>query len=253
MKINLGKYNLIFKKKGNGENPEPDEHSFKNLNTIEFVSHELRGILGSTIMFVYSIRDGFYGFLNFKQRNCIEATIRNLRRLESTIKDFLDLSIIEDKKIDLVRADLIVNEDIIREVLDTFCSEIFEKRIIVKNDIPDELHIISNRNLLTTVFNNLIGNAIKYGNKNGKIIISSHIQEKFIRFSIYNDGTPLADDEGENLFKKFFRLENESNKKIKGTGLGLFIVKNIVGSLGGRVWHEPGEKGNIFIFEIKRS
>jgi signal transduction histidine kinase len=223
-----------------------------SLNTLEFVSHELKGILGSTIMCVYSIRDGFLGMLNFKQRVSIETTIRNLRRLESTIKDFLDISRIEEGKL-VIRKDMVnINYDIIKEVEDTFLAEIYENKMILENKIPENLNIKTDRNLLITVFNNLISNAIKYGEQGGHIILNAELKEKRVRFSVYNDGTVIKDNEKGNLFKKFSRLETEKNKKIKGTGLGLFIIKNIIDDLGGKIWMEAREKGNEFIFEIER-
>jgi len=141
-----------------------------SITTLEFVSHELKGILGSTIMCVYSIRDGFLGMLNFKQRATIETIIKNLRRLESTVKDFLDISRIEGGKISSKKLDVNVNIDIIREVEEAFLPEIYEKRLILENNIPDDLIIKTDRTLLLTVFNNLISNAIKYGKTEGKII-----------------------------------------------------------------------------------
>jgi hypothetical protein len=66
-----------------GDTPSRTGVNIGDINTIEFVSHELKGVLGSTILCVYSIRDGLLGMLNFKQRASIETTIRNLRRLES--------------------------------------------------------------------------------------------------------------------------------------------------------------------------
>jgi signal transduction histidine kinase len=71
-------------------------------------------------------------------------------------------------------------------------------------------------------------------------------------FTIYNDGTPIKEEDKDKLFKKFSRIETEQNKKTKGTGLGLFIVKNIIESLGGKIWMEPKEYGNEFIFELER-
>jgi hypothetical protein len=120
MKIRLGKYLLELKRSdtvcmdkpsgpGAGKSlPGADNEAantdkspaipnINDINTIEFVSHELKGVLGSTILCVYSIRDGLLGMLNFKQRASVETTIRNLRRLESTIKDFLDISRPENK------------------------------------------------------------------------------------------------------------------------------------------------------------
>lgn len=276
MKINIGKFELIFKKRkgsleeaipGNKKPVDDTDSGIKTKNlknvaistkgpidtitTLEFVSHELKGILGSTIICVYSIRDGFLGMLNFKQRATIETIIRNLRRLESTIKDFLDISKIEGGKISVNKTQVNINSDIIKEVEDSLLSEIYEKRIILENNIPDGLIINTDRTLLHTIFNNLIGNAIKYGKAGGRIIINLKKRKKAYCFSVYNDGEPLTKEQKDKLFKKFSRIETEANKKIKGTGLGLFIVKNIVKNLGGDIWVETSENGNKFLFEIE--
>ncbi|MBA2124603.1 hypothetical protein B9J78_06715 [bacterium Unc6] len=65
------------------------------LDVLGFVSHELKGILGSAIMCVHSVRDGFLGMMNFKQRKALDSAVRNLERLEFTVKNYLDLSRIE--------------------------------------------------------------------------------------------------------------------------------------------------------------
>jgi K+-sensing histidine kinase KdpD len=157
MKINLGRYQLEFKRKEseNGSLNEAVEDEADGLNTLEFVSHELKGILGSTIMCVYSIRDGFLGMLNFKQRASIETTIRNLKRLESTIKDFLDISRIQEGKMTVRKMEVNINEDIIKEAEDAFLSEIYESRMVFDNRIEQDMVIKTDRNLLLTVFNNL--------------------------------------------------------------------------------------------------
>jgi len=222
-----------------------------SITTLEFVSHELKGILGSTIMCVYSIRDGFLGLLNFKQRATIETIIRNLRRLESTIKDFLDISKIENGKLNVKKLSINVTKDIIKEIEDAFVSEVYEKKMIIKNNIPEDVVIKTDRTLLQTIFSNLISNAIKYGKEGGEIIIDYEKTNNIVKFSVFNEGVPIKDEDKEKLFKKFSRIENEDNKKIKGTGLGLFIVKNITNSLGGDIWVETNEKGNKFIFEIE--
>lgn len=278
MKIKLGKYLLEFKRSetvctdkppgpgadnslpGAKDNTAADTAKSKvspgvnDISTIEFVSHELKGVLGSTILCVYSIRDGLLGMLNFKQRASVETTIRNLRRLESTIKDFLDISRLEDGKLKIRKTSIEVTEDIINEVEDAFLTEIYENRLVFENRIPKDLVIVSDRTLLTTIFNNLVSNAIKYGEKGGSIIISSAkgSKENLISFSVYNDGTPLTQEDKEKLFKKFSRLEREQDRKIKGTGLGLFIIKDIIENLGGSIRVETNDKGNEFIFEIER-
>ena len=223
-----------------------------DINTIEFVSHELKGVLGSTILCVYSIRDGLLGMLNFKQRASIETTIRNLRRLESTIKDFLDISRLEDGKLKIRKSNINVTEDIINEVEDAFITEIYENVVVFENRIPKDLAIVSDRTLLVTIFNNLVSNAIKYGVKGGSIVISAAEADNLVRFSVYNDGVSIAEEDKSKLFKKFSRLEKEHDKKIKGTGLGLFIIKDIIENLGGSIRVETNDNGNEFIFEIER-
>jgi two-component system phosphate regulon sensor histidine kinase PhoR len=227
-----------------------------DINTIEFVSHELKGVLGSTILCVYSIRDGLLGMLNFKQRASIETTIRNLRRLESTIKDFLDISRLEDGQLKIRKSSIKVTEDIINEVEDAFLTEIYENRVVFENRIPKDLVIVSDRTLLMTIFNNLVSNAIKYGIKGGSIVISTKEAKEapgnLISFSVYNDGIPITQQDKEKLFKKFSRLEKEHDRKIKGTGLGLFIIKDIIENLGGSIRVETNDNGNEFIFEIER-
>jgi signal transduction histidine kinase len=285
MKIKLGKYILELKRSdtsctdkpygpgavkslpGTGDADadtakSPAIPNVNDINTIEFVSHELKGVLGSTILCVYSIRDGLLGMLNFKQRASVETTIRNLRRLESTIKDFLDISRLEDGKLKIRKTNIKVTEDIIDEVEDAFLTEIYENRLVFENRIPKDLVIVSDRTLLTTIFNNLVSNAIKYGVKGGSIVISAkepkeHKEPKepqgnLISFSVYNDGIPITQQDKEKLFKKFSRLEKEHDRKIKGTGLGLFIIKDIIGNLGGSIRVETNDNGNEFIFEIER-
>jgi signal transduction histidine kinase len=235
-----------------GKAKSPSGIDIGDINTIEFVSHELKGVLGSTILCVYSIRDGLLGMLNFKQRASIETTIRNLRRLESTIKDFLDISRLEDGKLKIRKSNINVTEDIINEVEDAFITEIYENMVVFENRVPKDLAIVSDRTLLVTIFNNLVSNAIKYGVKGGSIVISAAEADNLVRFSVYNEGVSIAEEDKSKLFKKFSRLEKEHDKKIKGTGLGLFIIKDIIENLGGSIRVETNDNGNEFIFEIER-
>ena len=89
--------------------------------------------------------------------------------------------------------------------------------------------------------------------KGGNIVISTKGRKgNLISFSVYNDGIPITQEDKEKLFKKFSRLEKEQDKKIKGTGLGLFIIKDIIENLGGSIRVETNDNGNEFIFEIER-
>jgi signal transduction histidine kinase len=113
--------------------------------------------------------------------------------------------------------------------------------------------VSADHDLMLVVANNLISNAIKYGTENGRILIKSKINGSKVEIDVYNDSTPISDEQKDRLFKKFSRLETAETKKVKGTGLGLFITMQIIEKHWGRIWVEPREAGNSFIFEIERN
>jgi two-component system NtrC family sensor kinase len=223
------------------------------IDLIGFVSHELKGILASAIINAYAARDGILGMVNFKQRKALDSITRNLDYLESTVHKFLNLGRIE-------RGDLTVNKtemDFRRDVFDVSVESLkpiaARKNITIENEVEQNLIVNADHDLMLVTANNLISNAIKYGRENGRIIIKSKINGTKAEIDVYNDSTPISDEQKERLFKKFSRLETAETKKVKGTGLGLFITMQIIEKHGGRIWVEPRQAGNSFIFEIERN
>jgi len=74
-----------------------------------------------------------------------------------------------------------------------------------------------------------------------------------VEIEVYNDGRPISAIDIDKLFKKFSRLDYEGEEKAKGTGIGLFITKEIIIHHGGKIRVEPKEKGNSFIFQLEHS
>jgi len=103
------------------------------------------------------------------------------------------------------------------------------------------------------VANNLVSNAIKYSPEAGKIKITARQIDGMVEVDVYNDSTPLSEEQRAKLFQKFSRLDNPETKKVKGTGLGLYITKQIVEKHGGNITVEPREHGNSFVFRIERN
>ena len=222
------------------------------LDLIGFVSHELKGILASTTLNAYSVRDGFLGMVNFKQRKALDSITRNLDYLAATVKNFLNLSRIEKGEVSLNRADVMLKEDIFDPSLESLHRQAVDKGMEVVNNIPAGMAVNGDPDLLTIVANNLAGNAIKYGAENGKVIISAFDLGGSVRVEVYNDGRPVTEEEKGRLFKRFSRLAGADGKKVRGTGLGLFITKDIIEKHGGAIRVEPRENGNAFVFEIKK-
>ena len=220
------------------------------LELIGFVSHELKGILSSIIMNAYSIKDGFLGEINPKQGKALESITRNLDYLAATVVKFFSLSRIEKGELYLDKVKFPFKKDVVDISLESFKKLITDKRITVVNQISENLEILADKDLLQIVMNNFVGNAAKYGSSDGRIIITSGREQNKLKIGIYNDGPVIPHEKAVMVFNKFYRLENV-DRNVKGTGLGLFINKEIIEKHGGTVWVEPQEAGNQFYFTLK--
>ncbi|MCF7956016.1 MAG: cache domain-containing protein [Phycisphaerae bacterium] len=220
------------------------------VDLIGFVAHELKGLLSSAIMNSYSLRDGYLGMINFKQQRAIDSITRNLDYLTATVKKFLNLSRVEKGEMDINRTDINLCKDIFEVSIETFIQQFQRKNIKVTNNIDRELVVSADAEMMMIVANNLVSNAAKYGNKDGKVEMSSSVDEEKVTIEVYNDGRPITEDAMDKLFKKFSRLDVPEKKTVKGTGLGLFITKEIIEAHGGTINVIPRENGNSFVFSL---
>jgi signal transduction histidine kinase len=120
----------------------------------------------------------------------------------------------------------------------------------IVNAVPAEIMLSVDPDFLQIVANNLVGNAVKYGSQGGVVRISALETGAKAQVEVYNDGVPLTSSERDLLFKKFSRVKNDVTRTIQGTGLGLFVSREIIEKHGGRIWVESREKGNAFIFQL---
>jgi two-component system, NtrC family, sensor kinase len=229
------------------------EDSNRNyVELISFVSHELKGILASAIMNVYSVRDGILGLVNFKQRKAIDSVARNLDYLDATVKKFLNLGRIEQDRLNISKSEIDLAEDVFVPAVEGLLPLAKRREIRVENQIAPSTLLQADADMLKVVANNLISNAIKYGVDGGVIRIAARELGSAWEVEVYNDSTPIDAGQIPQLFKKFSRLDNEQTRTQKGTGLGLFITRQIVEKHGGTIRVEPRENGNSFIFEIEK-
>ncbi len=221
------------------------------LDMIGFVSHELKGILGSIVMNVYSVKDGYLGELNAAQKKAIDAAARSLDHFESMVKNYLDLSRIEKGELEARKEKILFKEAILHPAIQHFEKQKQEKNMNLEDHVPSGVELAVDKSLLGIVCNNLLGNAIKYGKQGGKIVVTAQDRPDDVEFRFFNEGCPVPAEKKEHLFKRFSRLPGSEH--IKGTGLGLFIIKEIIEKHGGKVWVEPQTDGNVFAFTLPKA
>jgi len=104
---------------------------------------------------------------------------------------------------------------------------------------------------LTLAIRNLVNNAIFYTGAGGEVIISIKRNGSNVEFSIKDTGIGIPKNQQTRVFSRFFRADNAIRKETEGTGLGLFITKNIIEAHGGKIWFESIEnKGTTFFFSL---
>jgi len=223
------------------------------VDLIAFVAHELKGILASAVMNAYAVRDGYLGMVNFKQRKALDSVTRNLDYLDATVKKFLNLGRVERGELSVNKTPLNMKKDVFDSSITSLAAMAAKKTVKIANDVSPETVVQADSDLMQIVANNLVSNAIKYSPDGGQIRITAQPVDGMIEVDVYNDSTPMSLEQISRLFRKFSRLENAETRKVKGTGLGLYITRQIVERHGGSIQVVPREHGNSFVFQIERN
>ncbi len=221
-----------------------EERNRAYLEMLGFVTHELKSPLASIVFAIASLRDHILGPLNPEQESLLKSAANSADYLHATIANYLNLARIEEGNLRLRRGDVRIGPEIVEPVVARLAEVAAEKGMRIATEIPDDLRAGADAQLLEAVFQNLVTNAVRYGREGGSIRISGgHAEDaRALRFAVRNDGEGFSAEAGERLFQKFSRLGRDGTDTKAGTGLGLFVSRQIVEKHGGRMWasSEPG-------------
>jgi two-component system phosphate regulon sensor histidine kinase PhoR len=107
---------------------------------------------------------------------------------------------------------------------------------------------------ISQVILNLVVNAIKYGNENGKVIVELVEKKKVVQISVIDNGPGIANEHLHRIFERFYRIDKSRAKNSGGTGLGLSIVKHIIQAHNGKIAvHSAENKGTTFEFKLEKA
>ncbi|MGB0430858.1 MAG: sensor histidine kinase, partial [Bacteroidia bacterium] len=125
------------------------------------------------------------------------------------------------------------------------------KNIKLENNINSNIYVLADKNMLKTVFRNLITNAIKFSNRNSKVTINAKLIENNVEISIMDQGIGMNNNTLDNLFKVGIKTTRPGTSNEKGSGLGLILCKDFIEKNAGKIWAESEEnKGSIFYFSL---
>ncbi|MBN2457817.1 HAMP domain-containing protein [Candidatus Woesearchaeota archaeon] len=194
---------------------------------ISTVSHELRTPLTSIIGYTTLLLDEKFGRLQKDQMRAIGIVKKESDVLHELIDDILDLS-----KLEAGKAKAVFEETDIRDVISK-CPAIRlpeKKGIHLKQLYPENLPMImADRAKLSQVFTNIISNAVKFTKENGTITVKAMSKKDHVIIDIRDTGIGIKKSEIPKLFNKFYQVQSHLTRTQTGTGLGLPIVKEIIG------------------------
>jgi len=208
------------------------------------VSHELRHPIGAIKQSLSVILNGSAGPLTEHQSKFLSNAQRNLERLGTLIDDLLDLAKLEARKMPLKTEPCSV-EKLIDETCETLGTWAKSKSIKIEKNIARNLPQTNlDQNKIIQVITNLVGNAIKFAPKDGKIIVEAKLvaANSKIEVSVIDTGVGIEKENLEKVFDKFVQVGERTSSDMAGTGLGLSIAKEIIELHGGKIWAES-EKG----------
>lgn len=202
---------------------------------ISIAAHKLRTPLSAIKWVIKMIIDGDAGKLNKEQYDLLNKAYKSNERIIELVNNLLDVSKIEEGKFDYSFKK--ENFNLVFSVFKDYADTLAEKnRINLSYETMENFpEVFMDKNRIILVMQNLIDNAIKYTPPFGKIITKVNMKDGFLNVSVKDNGVGIPDKDKQKIFSKFFRASNVIRMQTEGSGLGLFIVKNVIEKHNGKV------------------
>jgi signal transduction histidine kinase len=216
---------------------------------INIAAHEMRNPIQPILGLSEQVRKKT---LDDEQKKLLDVVIKNAKKLKQLSEDILDLAKIESKTLSLYKEKFDIVE-LLLNLKEEFKTECYQNKILIivsakgYDNYKDDFMLYADKKRLTQVVYNLINNAIKFTSKGSIYVITEkNTNNNALIIKVQDSGIGIDDDIYPKLFTKFV------TKSKDGTGLGLYICKNIVEAHGGKMWAENNmdRKGATFSFSL---
>lgn len=217
---------------------------------LSIVSHDVKTPVGAMCQVLRGITDGYETIMDTDKK----AQLMMLRSSSEALKDRME-NIIQWVKQELANSVVTpkqfnVNE-LVEDCIKTQAAAIGAKSLKVTNDVPHYLTAYDDMNVVSLVLQNLLGNAVKFSYPNGEIVINAEHKGERIWLSVADNGMGISEKKLEKIFN-FMTSSAQGTSGETGTGIGLFVSKQFVDKIGGKITIESAkDKGTTVSFSIK--
>jgi len=222
------------------------------LDIVSMAAHELRTPLTAINGYMSVILNEFSERLGEEENKFLQRVQISAQQLASLVDNLLNVTRLEQGRLTL-QLQTIDWLELIRTIVDEFRFQAGEKQITVHFEEPQEQfpEIQVDKLRMSEVLMNLISNAIKYTDFGGHVYVSVEHDEDSITTHVRDTGVGIPPKNVQQLFTKFYRVDNRLSTQNKGTGLGLFITRTVVELHNGTIWVDSEvDKGSTFSFSI---
>ncbi len=217
---------------------------------VALASHELRTPLTSILGYAQTLAASDLQLDSSTRASILSTIVSESKRLAALIGNLLDISKIETRNFRFKTEPFDIS-DVIDSVVSTLNLPA-NFPLVVHNATKNNCKAVGDKEQTGLVIRNILDNAIRYINENGKLTINVNETEDYIRVGISDTGPGIKPEEQKKIFEKFYRIRDEKKRSI-GSGLGLSIASKIIISQGGQIWVDStyGE-GATFYFTLPK-
>lgn len=201
------------------------------------IYHDLRSPLAAIQSCINVVYEGIVGDLNPRQKDMLRRADEDIDKLLSLIADLLDLSL-SQVDLDSASRDIRVLQPsaILNRIIEAYRTRAEQKNITIVGEVPPDLPAIKGDKVqIDQVFNNVVGNAVKYTRPGGDIHVAAKAEGRFIIVDVTDTGIGISNEDLPKIFSTFFRTSEAKDMEKIGTGLGLSIAKRVAEEHGGSI------------------
>ncbi|MDQ6830181.1 MAG: HAMP domain-containing histidine kinase [Gemmatimonadota bacterium] len=218
---------------------------------ISSVSHELRTPLAQILLFAETLSLGRVRSES-ERRGASDVIVQEGRRLMHLVENILHFSRAERRMTRLAPEPARL-APIVRETIDAWTPLASAADVTVRTDLDDDVAALVDARALRQMLLNLLDNAVKYGPAGQTVLVTLGADAReTARITVDDEGDGIPAEERERIWTSFYRLERHANSAVAGSGIGLFVVRELAGLQGGRAWAESAPAGGArFVIELR--